>query len=262
MTEKFFQAYEAGTIPITIGAPNIEQFAPMTETYLHIRTLDDIPYIATRMHEIANNVSLYQHYLRYKTEGLSDTFLAITDTTIPHTFCQACYIFADDKNNIRQRALENITACHRTIIPKRGSSSSSSSFSTNSNKNITLHRFYVRERTQFVYRDLFIKTSSTNFGDVTYTSFLNNLKKVFHNYRPTWTHYRDAKGLAFKYSYGGNETATDENFVLRIHRICDKYANAKTCLYSTDSPLVIKDDTSLQRWLVENPCGELAIVFI
>lgn len=203
------------------------------------------------MHEISKNVTLYQHYLRYKIKGLSDTFLTITDTTIPHTFCQACYVFADDKNDIRQRALDNITACHHTIIP---------SSSTNSNKNITLHRFYVRERTQFVYRDLFVKTSTKNFGDVTFTAFMNNLNKVFHDYRPTWTNYRDAKGLAFK--FGGNSTATDENFVLRIHRICDKYTNAKTCLYSTDSPLVIRDDTSLQRWLVENPCGELVIVFV
>ena len=104
VTEKFFQALEAGTVPVSLGAPNIDDYAPQPETYLHLRTLEDVPRVASRMREIANTPSLYRHYLRYKTEGLSDKFLALTDMTIPHTFCQACYIFADDKNDLRGRA--------------------------------------------------------------------------------------------------------------------------------------------------------------
>ncbi|KAL3789308.1 hypothetical protein ACHAW5_010210 [Stephanodiscus triporus] len=250
VTEKFFQAFEAGTIPVHLGAPNVDDFAPLPDTYLHLRSLEDVPDVAARMHEIANSAALRRHYLRFKTEGLSDKFLALTDMTTPHTFCQACYKFADDRNDLRRRARENVTACRMTI-PRASSSSSSSSSTT------TLHRFYVRERTQFVYRDLFVMSKFDGFDDVTYDGFLaNNLIGAFRDYRPTWTYYRDEKGRPVK---KGNRT---ERFALRVHRICDVYANVKTCLYSKNSSLVPRDDVSLRRWLVENPCGELAVVFI
>lgn len=250
VTEKFFQALEAGTVPVSLGAPNIDDYAPQPETYLHLRTLEDVPRVASRMREIANTPSLYRHYLRYKTEGLSDKFLALTDMTIPHTFCQACYIFADDKNDLRGRARrgggDNATASCRATIPSRASTT-------------TVHRYYVRERTQFVYRDLFVSSKFESFDDVTYDGFLTNLiGVVFDSYRPTWTYYRDERGHNLK-DGGGNAT---EPFALRVHRICDRYTNVKTCLYSNDSPLVLRDDVTLRKWLAENPCGELAVVFV
>jgi glycoprotein 3-alpha-L-fucosyltransferase len=240
VTEKFFQALEAGTIPVSLGAPNIDDYAPQPETYLHLRTIEDVPGVAARMREIAGAPSLRRHYLRYKTEGLSDKFLALTDMTVPHTFCQACYILADDRNDIRGRARRNATAC-RATIPRAST---------------TVHRFYVRERTQFVYRELFVSSKFDGFEDVTYEGFLADLIGVFRSYRPTWTYYRDEKGHNLN---GGNAT---EPFSLRVHRICDRYTNVKTCLYSNDSPLVLRDDSSLRRWLAENPCGELAVVFV
>ena len=240
VTEKFFQALVAGTIPVSLGAPNIDDYAPQPETYLHLGTLEDVPSVAARMREIANAPSLYRHYLRYKTEGLSDKFLALTDMTVPHTLCQACYILADDKNDLRGRARGNATAC-RATIPRAST---------------TVHRFYVRERTQFVYRDLFVSSKFEGFDDVTHDGFLADLIEVFRSYRPTWTYYRDGKGHNLN---GGNAT---EPFALRVHRICDRYTNVKTCLYSSESPLVLRDDLSLRRWLAENPCGELAVVFV
>jgi hypothetical protein len=170
--------------------------------------------------------------------------------TIPHTFCQACYIFADDKNDLRGRARrgggDNATATCRATIPSRASTT-------------TVHRYYVRERTQFVYRDLFVSSKFESFDDVTYDGFLANLiGVVFDSYRPTWTYYRDERGHNLK-DGGGNAT---EPFALRVHRICDRYTNVKTCLYSNDSPLVLRDDVSLRKWLAENPCGELAVVFV
>ena len=252
VTEKFFQSYEAGTIPVHLGAPNIDDYAPLPETYLHLRTIDDVPTIAMRMHEVYNSEELKRHYLRYKTMGLSYEFKALTDMTVPHTFCQACYAFADDKNELRRRGGEGAardggtndtaSAC-RMKIP--GTSSST-----------TAHRYYVRERTQFVYRDLFVVSKFDGLDDVTYDDFLTNIYGVFHSYRPTWTYYRDGMG---RNSIDGNIT---DIFELRVHRLCDKYTNVKTCLYSNDSPLVLRDDVSLRRWLIENPCGELAVVFV
>ena len=141
---------------------------------------------------------------------------------------------------------DNATASCRATIPSRASTT-------------TVHRYYVRERTQFVYRDLFVSSKFESFDDVTYDGFLANLiGVVFDSYRPTWTYYRDERGHNLK-DGGGNAT---EPFALRVHRICDRYTNVKTCLYSNDSPLVLRDDVSLRKWLAENPCGELAVVFV
>jgi hypothetical protein len=39
VTKKFFQALEAGTIPVALGAQNICDFAPLPDMYLHLGTL-------------------------------------------------------------------------------------------------------------------------------------------------------------------------------------------------------------------------------
>jgi glycoprotein 3-alpha-L-fucosyltransferase len=42
VTEKFFQSLVAGAVPVVVGAPNIQDFAPGPNTVLHIKTLDDV----------------------------------------------------------------------------------------------------------------------------------------------------------------------------------------------------------------------------
>ncbi|KAL3816813.1 hypothetical protein ACHAXA_008676 [Cyclostephanos tholiformis] len=256
VTEKFFQAYEAGTIPVYLGAPNVDDYAPMSETYLHLRDMDDVPNVANRMHEIANDPELYRHYLRYKTLGLSDKFLALTDMTVPHTFCQACYAYADDKNDQHDRGRTRVGS-NDDNDDNNNATTSHSCRMTIPNTSTTVRRYYVRERTQFVYRDLFVTSKTDDLDDVTYDDFLANLHDAFRGYRPTWTYYRDEMGRNARDD--ANRTAP---FRLRIYRICDRHTNVKTCLYSNDSPLVLRDDSSLRRWLIQNPCGELAVVFV
>ncbi|GMI85917.1 hypothetical protein HRI_002261000 [Hibiscus trionum] len=48
VTEKFFQSLVAGSVPVVVGAPNIEDFAP-SGSYLHTKELEDIHSVAERM---------------------------------------------------------------------------------------------------------------------------------------------------------------------------------------------------------------------
>lgn len=58
----FFQF--VGTIPVVVGAPNIEDFAPWPDSFLHIKELDDIKSVSKRMNYLAENLDAYNHSLR------------------------------------------------------------------------------------------------------------------------------------------------------------------------------------------------------
>ncbi|XP_058089509.1 putative fucosyltransferase-like protein isoform X2 [Magnolia sinica] len=64
VTEKFFQSLVAGAVPVVIGAPNIQDFAPSPVSVLHIRELSDVPSIAKTMKYLAENPNAYNQSVR------------------------------------------------------------------------------------------------------------------------------------------------------------------------------------------------------
>lgn len=51
-------------MPVVIGAPNIQDFAPGPNTVLHIKTLDDVPLVASEMKHMAKNDSAFKEATR------------------------------------------------------------------------------------------------------------------------------------------------------------------------------------------------------
>jgi hypothetical protein len=49
VTEKFFHALAAGSVPVVVGAPNTGDFAPAPNSYLHIGSVEEIPRVAEKM---------------------------------------------------------------------------------------------------------------------------------------------------------------------------------------------------------------------
>ncbi|KAD5318348.1 hypothetical protein E3N88_18294 [Mikania micrantha] len=64
VTEKFFQSLVAGSIPVVVGAPNIQDFAPAPGSILHIKDLKDIELIAKTMKHLAEDPIAYNESLR------------------------------------------------------------------------------------------------------------------------------------------------------------------------------------------------------
>ena len=54
----------AGTIPVVIGAPNIQDFSPGPGSLLHIKELTDVDSVAKRMKYLADNDSAFNESLR------------------------------------------------------------------------------------------------------------------------------------------------------------------------------------------------------
>jgi len=53
-----------GTIPVVIGAPNIQDFAPGPRSVLHVRELKDVNAVAKTMKYLAENPDAYNQSLR------------------------------------------------------------------------------------------------------------------------------------------------------------------------------------------------------
>ncbi|KAL0384213.1 UNVERIFIED_CONTAM: Glycoprotein 3-alpha-L-fucosyltransferase A [Sesamum radiatum] len=64
VTEKFFQSLVAGAVPVVVGAPNIQEFAPSPGSLLHIKEVKDIDSVAKTMKFLAENPSAYNETLR------------------------------------------------------------------------------------------------------------------------------------------------------------------------------------------------------
>lgn len=53
-----------GTIPVVVGAPNIQDFAPSPNSILHIREVEDAKSVAKTMKELAQNPDAFNQSLR------------------------------------------------------------------------------------------------------------------------------------------------------------------------------------------------------
>jgi glycoprotein 3-alpha-L-fucosyltransferase len=56
--------FATGSIPVVVGAPNIQEFSPGEGTILHIKDLDDVASVASTMKNIASNPSMFNQSLR------------------------------------------------------------------------------------------------------------------------------------------------------------------------------------------------------
>ncbi|CAN1307425.1 Putative fucosyltransferase-like protein [Linum perenne] len=73
VTEKFFQSLVAGTIPVVVGAPNIQDFAPGPGSVLHIKTRKDVKTIAKTIRYLSENDTAYNQSIRCSTSIISSS---------------------------------------------------------------------------------------------------------------------------------------------------------------------------------------------
>ncbi|KAF8013706.1 hypothetical protein BT93_I1539 [Corymbia citriodora subsp. variegata] len=118
VTEKYFQSLVAGSVPVVIGAPNIEDFAPAPGSYLHIKELKDVPEVAKTMKYLSENPVAYNQSLRWKYEGPSDSFKALVDMAAVHSSCRLCIHLA---TTIRQKEEKSPGFKNRPCKCTRGS---------------------------------------------------------------------------------------------------------------------------------------------
>ena len=60
----FILSKSVGSVPVVVGAPNNQDFAPSPDSLLHIRELKDVESIAKTMKYLAGNDEAYNQTLR------------------------------------------------------------------------------------------------------------------------------------------------------------------------------------------------------
>eukprot|EP00475_Leptophrys_vorax_P038812 TRINITY_DN6922_c0_g1_i1.p1 TRINITY_DN6922_c0_g1~~TRINITY_DN6922_c0_g1_i1.p1 ORF type:complete len:581 (+),score=129.10 TRINITY_DN6922_c0_g1_i1:250-1743(+) len=164
VTEKLFQVFVAGAIPIVVGAPNSHDFEPLPETMLYDKDFPTVADLAKKVLEIANNETLFRHYLRYKTSRPSDKFLALYDISAAHSRCRMCIKMAD------------------LMDEEWGEYSYGESSLRSIDTGITIR---VRERNKYFFQDVHLE-------DLTYAGLMEAIITSFKaaNHQPVWRNNR------------------------------------------------------------------------
>ncbi|KAG6509076.1 hypothetical protein ZIOFF_034467 [Zingiber officinale] len=140
VTEKLFQSLVAGTVPVVIGAPNIQEFAPCPDCILHIKETKDVASVAKTMRSLASDHVAYNHTLRWKYEGPSDSFKALVDMATVHSSCRLCIHLATKIHEKEETSssFQN-RPCHCT------------------SKAETVYHLFVRERGRFKMESIYMR---------------------------------------------------------------------------------------------------------
>ncbi|KAJ4963180.1 hypothetical protein NE237_023119 [Protea cynaroides] len=195
VTEKFFQSLVAGSVPVVVGAPNIQEFAPSPGSVLHIKELSDVPSVAKTMKYLAENADAYNQSQGWKYEGPSDSFKALVDMAAVHSSCRLCIHLA---TKIQASEEKNQTRPCKCI---RGSE--------------TVYHIYVRERGRFEMDSIFLRSSKLTLAALE-SAVLTKFNSV--NHIPVWKEERPES------IRGGDE--------LKIYRIYPVGLTQRQALYT------------------------------
>jgi hypothetical protein len=144
VSEKFFHAIAAGTVPGTVrwfqtnasvymGAPNIDDFAPSPHSVIKA---DDFEYafvadsvliivssptaLAEFLKLLDNNETLYQEYLSWKIDGPQESFLNLISRQKLDARCRLCLKLAGKRSPVvsltRNRGFERISTADMTKL--------------------------------------------------------------------------------------------------------------------------------------------------
>ncbi|XP_019421409.1 PREDICTED: glycoprotein 3-alpha-L-fucosyltransferase A-like [Lupinus angustifolius] len=224
VTEKYFQSLVAGTVPVVVGAPNIEDFAPSPGSVLHIKDIEDVESIAKTMKHLAENPEAYNQSLRWKYEGPSDSFKALVDMAAVHSSCRLCIHVA---TTIRENEEKSPGFKKRPCKCTSGSE--------------TVYHIYVRERGRFEMESIYLRSSNLTLEAL---KSAIALKFKSRNHVPIWKLERP------EILRGGND--------LKIYRIYPLGLTQRQALYSFS----FQGGVDFRSHLDSNPCAKFEVIFV
>ena len=99
VSEKLFEAMKAGCLPIYYGAPNIEDFIPLSSSIIDYQKLGSPEALAAKINQLMHNKTAYEHHFRYKKMPLKDLASRYLRTrslvdSIYGSECRMCMVIA------------------------------------------------------------------------------------------------------------------------------------------------------------------------
>ena len=90
VTEKFFDPLIAGAIPIYLGAPNIDEYAPGEHCFIHVNDFKSPKELASYIKECCNNEQEYQSFFQWKQKNLRPQFIEKAQLQKTSPFIRLC----------------------------------------------------------------------------------------------------------------------------------------------------------------------------
>jgi hypothetical protein len=90
VTEKFYDPLVAGSVPVYLGAPNINAFAPGDKCFVNVSEWESPETLAEYLLFVSNNESEYQSYFNWKTKPFHPYFLTLLEQLKEHVFVRLC----------------------------------------------------------------------------------------------------------------------------------------------------------------------------
>ena len=90
VTEKFYDPLVAGSVPIYLGAPNIEDFAPGDNCFVDVRKFEDPKSLANFINACYDDEQLYSKFFEWKNKPLKQSFIEKAEVQKEHPLVRLC----------------------------------------------------------------------------------------------------------------------------------------------------------------------------
>ena len=90
VTEKFFDPLLAGSVPVYLGAPNIEAFAPGDRCFINVADFANPEALADYLSALVQDPERYQQYFEWKTRPFRAAFVQLAEQQRAHVFVRLC----------------------------------------------------------------------------------------------------------------------------------------------------------------------------
>src|SRR5262249_928937 len=90
VTEKFFDPLQVGSVPVYLGAPNVEEFAPGDQCMIRTTDFESPRHLAEYLRQLNEDDAAYEKYLEWKRQPFRDSFQRLLDEQREPAFVRLC----------------------------------------------------------------------------------------------------------------------------------------------------------------------------
>jgi len=90
VTEKFYDPLVAGSVPVYLGAPNVDEYAPGDHCYINVRDHASPRALADYLRALLAAPDAYDEYMAWKRRPLHSAFISFLDGQRSHPLLRLC----------------------------------------------------------------------------------------------------------------------------------------------------------------------------
>ncbi|HOG46625.1 MAG TPA: glycosyltransferase family 10 [Anaerolineae bacterium] len=94
VTEKFFDPLIAGSVPVYLGAPNVDELAPGDRAFIDVTHFGAPVHLAEYLRDLAADEQRYGGFLAWKLRPLRERFVRLAESVAMHPICRLAALAA------------------------------------------------------------------------------------------------------------------------------------------------------------------------